>query len=215
MLESMRNAAQHTVGKAIMAVVMGLIIVSFVIWGVGDMLRGFTASNVATVGGAKISSQDFRYEFQRTLQQYQRRLRQPFTTEQARAMGLDRQVLQRMISEAAIDEEARRLGLDISDDALRAMITANPDFQTVRRLRPAEIRFSSARQRSQRAPLCHRAEEECATPVHHRRAFDRNRRAEGDGRGGGRLRRADARRSISSCCPLRPRATFPRLRTPS
>ena len=39
----MRNATQGLVGKAIMTVVMGLIIVSFVIWGVGDMLRGFTA----------------------------------------------------------------------------------------------------------------------------------------------------------------------------
>ena len=129
MLGSMRKAAQGVVGKSIMTVVMGLIIVSFVIWGVGDMLRGFTAANVASVGGAKISSQDFRNQFQRSLQQYQRRLRQPFTTEQARAAGLDRQVLQRMISEAAIDEEAHRLGLDVSDDALRAMITSNPDFQ--------------------------------------------------------------------------------------
>ena len=42
MLDSMRNAAQGIVGKAVMTVVMGLIIVSFVIWGVGDMLRGFT-----------------------------------------------------------------------------------------------------------------------------------------------------------------------------
>src|SRR5271166_5629949 len=110
MLGSMRNAAQGVVGKAIMTVVMGLIIVSFVIWGVGDMLRGFTAANVASVGGAKISSQEFRYQFQRTLQQYQRRLRQPFSNDQARAMGLDRQVLQQMISEAAVDEEARKLG---------------------------------------------------------------------------------------------------------
>jgi peptidyl-prolyl cis-trans isomerase D len=129
MLESMRNAAKSMVGKAIMTVVMGLIIVSFVIWGVGDMLRGFTASTVASVGSATISSQDFRYQFQRTLQQYQRRLRQPFTTEQARAMGLDRQVLQRMISEAALDVEARKIGLDLSSDALRTMITSNPDFQ--------------------------------------------------------------------------------------
>jgi peptidyl-prolyl cis-trans isomerase D len=129
MLESMRNAAKSMVGKAIMTVIMGLIIVSFVIWGVGDMLRGFTASTVASVGGATISSQDFRYQYQRTLQQYQRRLRQPFTNEQARAMGLDRQVLQRMISEGALDVEARKLGLDLSNDALRAMITSNPDFQ--------------------------------------------------------------------------------------
>src|SRR5271157_3757400 len=104
MLESIRNAAQGVVGKAVMTVVMGLIIVSFVIWGVGDMLRGFTSSTVATVGGAKVSEQEYRWTFQRTLQQYQRRLRQPLTNEQARAMGLDRQILQRLISETALDE---------------------------------------------------------------------------------------------------------------
>ena len=129
MLESMRNATQGFVGKAIMTVVMGLIIVSFVIWGVGDMLRGFTASTVATVGGAKISSQEYHDAYQRTLQQYQRQLRQPFTNEQARAIGLDRQVLQRLVSEAALDVEARKLGLNISENALRTMITSNPSFQ--------------------------------------------------------------------------------------
>ena len=129
MLGSMRNAAQGIVGKAIMTVVMGLIIVSFVIWGVGDMLRGFTASTVASVGAAKISAQEYHYAYQRTLQQYQRRLRQPFTNEQARAIGLDRQVLSRLVSEAAIDEETRKLGLNISDEALRSLITSNPAFQ--------------------------------------------------------------------------------------
>ena len=129
MLESMRNAAQGVVGKAIMTVVMGLIIVSFVIWGVGDMLRGFTASTVASVGSEKISSQQFHDAYQRTLQQYQRRLRQPLTNEQAHAAGLDRSVLQRMLSEAALDVETRKLGLNISDDALRNMIESNPDFR--------------------------------------------------------------------------------------
>jgi peptidyl-prolyl cis-trans isomerase D len=129
MLETMRNAAQGMVGKAVMTVVMGLIIVSFVIWGVGDMLRGFTATTVATVGSENITTLDFRDQFQRTLQQYQRRTRQPLTSEQARAIGLDRQVLQQMLSEAAIDDEARRLGLDVSDEALRRLITSNPNFQ--------------------------------------------------------------------------------------
>jgi peptidyl-prolyl cis-trans isomerase D len=129
MLESMRKAAQGVVGKAIMTVVMGLIIVSFVIWGVGDMLRGFTASTVASVGSAKISEQEYRSSYQRTIQQYQRRLRQPFTNEQARAIGLDREVLQRLLSESAIDEEGRKLGLNVSDEALRAMIETNPNFR--------------------------------------------------------------------------------------
>jgi peptidyl-prolyl cis-trans isomerase D len=128
MLGAIRNAAQGVIGKAIMTVIMGLIIVSFVIWGVGDMLRGFTASTVASVGSAKISAQEYRVAYDRTIQQYQRRLRRPFTNEEARQIGLDRSVLQRLLSEAAVDEEARKLGLDISDDALREMITSNPSF---------------------------------------------------------------------------------------
>jgi peptidyl-prolyl cis-trans isomerase D len=129
MLGAIRNAAQGVVGKAIMTVVMGLIIVSFVIWGVGDMLRGFTASTVASVGGMKISSQEYRLAYDRTIQQYQRRLRRPFTNEEARQIGLDRSVLQRLLSETAVDDEASRLGLNISDDALRQIITTNPDFR--------------------------------------------------------------------------------------
>ena len=129
MLGAIRNAAQGVIGKAIMTVVMGLIIVSFVIWGVGDMLRGFTTSTVASVGGAKISAQDYRMVYQRTLQQYQRQLRRPLTNDEAREIGLDRAVLQRLVSEAAVDEEARKLGLDISDEALREMITTNPNFR--------------------------------------------------------------------------------------
>ena len=129
MLGSIRNAAQGVVGKAIMTVVMGLIIVSFVIWGVGDMLRGFTTSTVASVGGAKISAQEYKIAYDRAIQQYQRRYRRPFTNEEARQIGLDRSILQQLLSEAAIDDEARRLGLDISDDALREVITSNPSFR--------------------------------------------------------------------------------------
>jgi peptidyl-prolyl cis-trans isomerase D len=129
MLESIRNATQGVVGKAIMTLVMGLIIVSFVIWGVGDMLRGFTSSTVASVGGAKISAQEYRVAYDRAIQQYQRRLRRPFTNEEARQIGLDRSVLRQLLNEAAVDEEAHKLGLDISDDALREVITSNPNFR--------------------------------------------------------------------------------------
>ncbi len=129
MLASMRNAAQGVVGKAVMTVVMGLIIVSFVIWGVGDMLRGFTTSTVASVGGIKISAEEYRTAYDRAIQQYQRRFRRPLTNEEARQLGLDRSILQQLLNEAAIDDEAHKLGLDISEPALRAVITSNPNFQ--------------------------------------------------------------------------------------
>src|SRR3984957_15938611 len=129
MLESMRKASQGVVGKAIMTVVMGLIIVSFVIWGVGDMLRGFSPSTVASVGGAKISAQDYYVAYDRAIQQYQRRLRRPFTSEEARQVGLDRIVLQQLLSEAAVDDEARKLGLGISDEGLGGATPSTPASQ--------------------------------------------------------------------------------------
>ena len=51
--------------------------------------------------------------------------------DQARAFGLDRQVLQQTIAEAALDEEARRMGLGQSDAETMRMIFSDPNFKGV------------------------------------------------------------------------------------
>jgi len=43
MLEGLRVASQNWIGRTIMALVMGVIVISFSIWGVGDVFRGMTA----------------------------------------------------------------------------------------------------------------------------------------------------------------------------
>src|SRR5207237_7428120 len=48
---------------------------------------------------------------------------------QARALGLDRQFLSQMIAEAALDERARQLGLNLSDAEVAREITADPNFR--------------------------------------------------------------------------------------
>ena len=129
MLEGMRRASQGVIGKAVMTVVMALIIVSFVIWGVGDMLRGFTPDTVAKVGATKISQQQYSNAVQNELYRLQRQMRQPLTAAQARAFGLDAQVLDRMIDEAAIDERARSLGLSMSDEAIAEALRSDPSMK--------------------------------------------------------------------------------------
>ncbi len=51
--------------------------------------------------------------------------------DQARAFGFDRQVLQQTIAEAALDEEARRLGLGQSDAETMRVIFSDPNFKGV------------------------------------------------------------------------------------
>ena len=120
MLDGMRRAAKGGIGRFVMAIVMGLIIVSFVIWGVGDMLRGFTSNKVASVGGESVTAQQFQNEMQNLIYQYQRRSKVPLTNATAHALGLDSMVLRRLIGDAAMDQRARTLGLAISDETIAA-----------------------------------------------------------------------------------------------
>jgi len=112
-----------------MAVVMGVLIVSFGVWGIADIFKGFGQSSLAKVGGTEISTEQFRQIYTDKLQQLGRQFGRPLTMEQARAFGLDRQVLQQTIAEAALDEEARRMGLGQSDAETMRMIYADPNFK--------------------------------------------------------------------------------------
>src|ERR1700753_2761964 len=122
MLRGMRKASSNWLGKTIMAVVMGFLIISFGIWGIADIFRGFGQSTLAKIGRTEISTEQFRQLYTDRLQQIGRQFGRPLTMDQPRASGLDRQVLQQPLAEAALDEEARRLGLGQSDEETKRMI---------------------------------------------------------------------------------------------
>jgi peptidyl-prolyl cis-trans isomerase D len=127
----MRKASSNWLGKTIMAVVMGVLIISFGVWGIADIFKGFGQSTLATVGRTEISINEFRQLYTEKLQQIGRQFGRPLTMDQARAYGLDRQLLQQTIAEAALDEEARRLGLGQSDAETMRMIVSDPNFKGV------------------------------------------------------------------------------------
>ena len=129
MLRGMRKASSNWLGKTVMAVVMGVLIVSFGIWGIADIFKGFGQSSLAKVGGTEISTEQFRQIYTDKLQQLGRSFGRPLTMDQARAFGLDRQVLQQTIAEAALDEEARRMGLGQSEAETMRLIFADPNFK--------------------------------------------------------------------------------------
>src|SRR3979411_284257 len=131
MLRGMRKASSNWLGKIIMAVVMGVLIISFGVWGIADIFRGFGQSTLAKIGHTEISINESRQLYPEKLQQISRQFGRPLTPDQARAFGLDRQLLQQTIAEAALDEEARRLGLGQSGGESRRMIFSDPNFKGV------------------------------------------------------------------------------------
>src|SRR3954453_14773335 len=101
MMKGLRTAGQTWLGKTIVAVLFGFLIVSFAIWGINDIFRGAQRTVVATVGDVEIPGESFRNAYQSELQQLIRRTRQSITPQQARALGLDQQGLNRRVPGAA------------------------------------------------------------------------------------------------------------------
>eukprot|EP01036_Dinobryon_divergens_P007131 gene7131-9500_t len=54
MLTGMRDASKSWLGKAVLTVMFGFLIVSFAIWGIGDIFRGYGATTLAKVGSTEI-----------------------------------------------------------------------------------------------------------------------------------------------------------------
>lgn len=131
MLEGLRIASQNWIGRTIMAIVMGVIVVSFAIWGVGDVFRGMTAQRLARVGSGEITVEAYRNAYQMELRRIQQKLRRAVTNQEARQAGLDQQVLERLVLETALDQKARALGLASSDQTTQQLLAQEKVFQGV------------------------------------------------------------------------------------
>src|SRR3954467_15975060 len=160
MLRGIHKASSNWIGRAVMGVVLGLIAVSFGIWGIGDIFRGFGTNTVATVGRTEIRADTFRQLYQDRLQQIGRQMNRPILPDQAKALGLDRQVLSEIIAETAIDDRARALRLNVTDAEVAREVTVNPGFkgingqfdrlrfeQSLRNIGYTEARFLSEQRR--------------------------------------------------------------------
>jgi peptidyl-prolyl cis-trans isomerase D len=129
----MMQAIRGRAGSIIVKILFGLLIISFGYWGI-YVRSPFSQGNspdttVATVGGRAISAEDLQQALQPAIQ----RLRAQFGTtpdaQQLRQLGVTSSVLDQLVDNSLVEQEAQRMGLDISDSAIRNAIYDNPDFR--------------------------------------------------------------------------------------
>jgi peptidyl-prolyl cis-trans isomerase D len=123
-----------------MGTLMTMLIISFGLWGIGDMLKmGGRNTEVAHVGGTHIplygwlggtsvSIDEVRDRFNRQLEQIQRQTGQRPEPEQARRYGLHVRALEDVVQRAVIDNAMQQYGLVVSDSEVQAEIARNPIF---------------------------------------------------------------------------------------
>jgi peptidyl-prolyl cis-trans isomerase D len=121
----MRRGAARTLGL----ILVGLLVVSFAIWGIADIFRGYGQQTLIRVGDTEINTQDYLRAQQEVLRTMSQQAGRSLSLQEARAAGLDARVLERLIGGAAVDTHAKHLGLGISEDALLAQIMKDPNFE--------------------------------------------------------------------------------------
>src|SRR5512138_3114741 len=132
MLRGIRTASSNWLGRIVLAIMLGAIAVSFAIWGIGDIFRGFGRSTVAKIGSTEISVEQFRQMYNDRVQQLGRQIGRPISPDQARALRLDQQLINQLIQDAALDQRARTMRLNLSDAEIARLIMADPTFKGAR-----------------------------------------------------------------------------------
>ncbi len=135
MLDNLRKNASGWLAK----ILIGLLIVSFAVWGLADQFTGGNTEVLAQVEGREIPLEEFRQAYQNQINALSRQRAERITTQEAREAGLPDMVLEQIVNSALLDAHARQLGLSVSNEMVSRSIVQNPVF------RDASGEFSRAR----------------------------------------------------------------------
>ncbi|MBJ6131492.1 peptidyl-prolyl cis-trans isomerase [Ochrobactrum sp. Q0168] len=126
MLDSLRSAAQSWIAKLL----LGVLVLSFGIWGIADVFRsGMTGNAALTAGGSEVSATDYRFAYEQQVMRLSQQFRQRLTREQAKSIGVENQVLAQLAAGVVLDEGARNMQLGLSKDGIARLTAEDPAFQ--------------------------------------------------------------------------------------
>lgn len=126
MLNMLRKSAGSWLAKGLFV----LLILSFGVWGIGDVVRGGGGNDAAiTVGEVEVSPYLVRREFDTKVNQMRQMLGDQMTVEFARQAGVMQATVGELIGTATLDMAARDLGLTVSDDGIRQELAESPAFR--------------------------------------------------------------------------------------
>lgn len=125
MLQKLRSSVSGLFGIGLIL----LLVLAFAVWGIADSFTTLSQNMIARVGNQNIDMVEYRLRFNQQIEALSRELNQPLSVEQARALGLDTQVLTSMIGMAALNNASNDMGLTLSDKAVADIITSDPSFR--------------------------------------------------------------------------------------
>lgn len=125
MLDFLRKRTRSWVIKFL----LGMIVVVFILWGVGSFIKEPGGEVVVTINGEPVSRSEFDVQYQRVMDFYRDLLKGNLTPETLKNMNLKGALLEELIQKHLLLQEARRLGIEVTDNDLMEAIAHAPEFQ--------------------------------------------------------------------------------------
>ncbi len=121
-------------------ILFGIIALVFIFWGVGGQNEDQAIDAVATVDDHPISARDFQRAYENVQATYRSIYKEDWNSELVQTLNLKDQTLQQLIDVRLMAAEARRLGMTVSDDEVRASIAEFSAFQAYGSFSPERYR---------------------------------------------------------------------------
>lgn len=125
MLNVMRRGANSLVVK----ILLGLIALSFVVWGVGDDISRPSQVPLVKADRWSVTTHEFSQAYEDEYQRLQQQFGGALDKKTAEMFGLKQRALIQLIDQRLLQEAAHQLRLTISPDVIRRSIAENPLFQ--------------------------------------------------------------------------------------
>ena len=109
-------------------ILLGLIIVVFVLWGMGS-IKSKKETIVATVGGDYIPRGEFDRTYHNVVEYYTRMFGKQLPPDLLKGLDIKQQALDQLINAAIMQQGIHRIGLRVSEEELREAILHYPAFQ--------------------------------------------------------------------------------------
>ena len=123
-----KNAKKGSAQNVVVWILLGLLIVGLAGFGVDGILSQ-RVTTIGSVGTREITAQTYARELQQTIRQIERERGQALPLAQAQAQGIDAQVRARLVTRAALESEAERIGVSVGDATVSRTIASLPDFR--------------------------------------------------------------------------------------
>ena len=124
----MLNALRKGAGTWVAKIFIGVLMLSFAVWGINDIFTGYRGDALVTVGETEVRGETFRTAFQSQIQRLSQQVGRPVTNQEARALGLDGQIIGQLVTQAVMDEKGREVGLSMTDEAVANSILTDPNL---------------------------------------------------------------------------------------